>query len=328
MNLSQKCVLVTEGTTRSGRLICATLAKLGATVIIGASDTRGGNNLRDTIIAKHRNTNIHVRHIDLDNLRTLKRSATLIKSSFPHLNAIIHNTDQIHFRKKLTSNGFEASYGHNVLAPFCLTMSLIDVLAESARATIITLASDAFPQGIEPFNGTFSMKTGKRDVAEDGSARVYDPLIAYSEAKLAALVATRVLHNRLPNGTAALFALDAVHSCDQARSPQLWSTYLNSRFKAPSTVAAAIPQLLLANKKSPYSGCLIRDGKPSRKGGAFHRINEDALWEKILTDIQQGIGSEKEAPDNPGALAMIAQSPMDATHSNHDANNVHAGGAA
>lgn len=306
MNLSQKCVLVTEGTTRSGRLISATLAKLGATVIIGADDSRKGNAIRDALVAKHGNTNIHVRHLDLNNLRSLKRSATLLKTAFPHLNSIIHNTDQIHLRKKVTANGFDACYGHNVLAPFCLTMSLIDVLAESDRASVITLASDAFPAGVEPFGGIF--EAGAAQAAEgDGNADHYDPMLAYSESKLAALVATRVLHSRLPNGTAAIFAIDAVHGCDAVRSPQLWSTFLNSRFKAPSTLAAAIPQLLQANKRSPYSGCLIRDGKPSRKSGIYHSIDEDALWEKILADIQKGAGKSKDSKDEPGALAKLAQ---------------------
>lgn len=295
VNQSSQCILITEGTTRSGRLIATTLAEYGAQIIIGTEDGRRGNAVRDAIKAKTGNDNIHVRHLNLDNLRLLKRSANIIKRDFPRISGIIHNTDRLYLRQKKTADGFESHYGHNVLAPVCLTLALRDVLVKRERSATVMLTSDVFPAGVAPFGGQFhghNAQGGRATSPHLSPVTPYDPLIAYSESKVAALAASQVLHRCLSTREAAYFSVDPVHKQRDERSAHLWSTFVNSRFKAPSALCSTIRQLLLAKKPSPYAGCLIREGKPCRKSASFLSIDEAGLWAKISQDLQTALGEE------------------------------------
>ncbi|MEJ2680784.1 MAG: SDR family NAD(P)-dependent oxidoreductase [Gammaproteobacteria bacterium] len=286
MDLSHYCVLVAEGTTRSGRLIASGLAALRASVIVGTPNLRQGQAIRNALVAKNRNPRIHTCPLDLTNLSSVEQAIVKLKTQFPHLNALVLNADRLFWRYRKSNEGFEATYAHHVLGPLSLSLGLTDLLAQNRRSIIITFGSDQYPFTRQAFD--YSMKSSTTFPTKQSPPRTvsYNPLKSYLEAKLAILMISSALRTRLHGNTATVFALDTPISMSDRHPLQLWMGYLTNQLRSPAVYAETVPHLLVSRKRMPYSGCLIREGKPSRKHGICQEIDQDQLWEQTVADLR------------------------------------------
>lgn len=100
------------------------------------------------------------------------------------LHILINNAGVMRCPKNHTKEGIEMQLGVNHMGHFLLTNLLLDTLKASAPARIVNLSSSAHRRG------QIKMKDLNSD--ED-----YDPGKAYAQSKLAILLFTRELANRL-----------------------------------------------------------------------------------------------------------------------------------
>ncbi|HEX7701634.1 MAG TPA: SDR family NAD(P)-dependent oxidoreductase [Kofleriaceae bacterium] len=78
---------------------------------------------------------------DLYSLGEVRAAGAEIRRRFSRLDVLINNAGAIHFKRELTVDGFEKTFALDHLTPFLLTYELKDLLAASAPARVVTVAS-------------------------------------------------------------------------------------------------------------------------------------------------------------------------------------------
>ncbi len=124
----------------------------------------------------------------LDSVRALSKK---VLSVYPAVHVLTNNAGTLHEVWRRTTDGFEATWQVNHLAPFLLTNLLLDRLIASAPARVVTVASAAHE--------------GARIDFENLDAREgYSMLKAYGQSKLASIVFAFELARRWRDGALPL----------------------------------------------------------------------------------------------------------------------------
>jgi len=127
--------LVTGSTAGIGRALAAALAEAGVTVGIVARDAgRGEATQRE--IAAAAGTEVRLFVADLSRQADVRRLAREAIAAFPRLDIVVHAAAVFTQRRTVTSDGLEAMFATNQLAPFLLTNLLRDHLIASAPARV------------------------------------------------------------------------------------------------------------------------------------------------------------------------------------------------
>lgn len=142
-SLERRTCLVTGATSGIGAETALGLARLGARVVIAARDPRKAEATRADIVRKSGNKRVGVLLADLSSLAEVRKLADSLLSTCPELHVLVNNAGVVHTQRRVTVDGFEATFAVNHLAPFLLTNLLLDRMKESAPARIVNVASDA-----------------------------------------------------------------------------------------------------------------------------------------------------------------------------------------
>ena len=78
---------------------------------------------------------------DLYSLAEVRAAGSEIRRRFDRLDVLINNAGAIHWKREVTVDGFEKTFALDHLTPFLLTYELKNLLAASAPARIVTVAS-------------------------------------------------------------------------------------------------------------------------------------------------------------------------------------------
>jgi len=129
--MENKTVLVTGGTDGIGRETALQLARMGARVLVHGRDKEKGTQVlhdikRDTCDAK-----VSLYIADFSSLADVKRMAEDIKREHTELHVIVNNAGNFYRDRLLSSDGVEMTLAVNHLAPFLLTILLLDLLKAS-----------------------------------------------------------------------------------------------------------------------------------------------------------------------------------------------------
>lgn len=181
-----KRVLITGATDGIGLAAAAALAAKGAKLALTArSEEKARAAVEKIKSAGGGKADIDVLSADLSSMASVRRCAAEALSRYPRIDILVNNAGAMHPKRALTPEGFERTWAVNHLSVFLLTELLLDRLKASAPARIITTSSGAHRRaGAIPF--------------EDMSAeRCYREFLRYSETKLANVLFTRELANRL-----------------------------------------------------------------------------------------------------------------------------------
>jgi NAD(P)-dependent dehydrogenase (short-subunit alcohol dehydrogenase family) len=197
-SMQGKVCLVTGGSSGMGLVTARELATMGARVVMLCRNRAKGEAVQAQIQAESSNLQVELIVADLSELSQVRRAAHEFQQHYSQLHVLINNAGGMNAKRKVTSDGLEATFVTNYLAPFLLTQLLLDVLKEAAPARIINVSAPAH-------------KIGKIDFTDLQGAHHYNTLKAYSQAKLAQLYFTYELAQRLADTGVTVNALDPGH---------------------------------------------------------------------------------------------------------------------
>jgi NAD(P)-dependent dehydrogenase (short-subunit alcohol dehydrogenase family) len=180
-----KVCLITGATSGIGLESARALARQGATVVLSGRDKGRG----EAALAEVRRTvpdaKLDLMLADLTSLASVRQLAQDFQRKYSKLDVLLNNAGLILDQRKVTPDGFEATFGTNHLAHFLLTNLLLDLLKSSGAARVVNVSSEAHRVGSVAF-------------LEDVQAeRGYSGMKVYGNSKLANILFTRGLKRRL-----------------------------------------------------------------------------------------------------------------------------------
>ncbi|WP_331116628.1 SDR family oxidoreductase [Archangium sp.] len=181
-----KVCLVTGATSGIGLESVRALARLGATVVLSGRDPGRG----EAALAEVRRTvpdaKLDLMLADLTSLASVRKLAQDFQARYSRLDVLLNNAGLILDRRKLTEDGFEATFATNHLAHFLLTNLLLDLLKASGASRVVNVSSEGHRMGSLAFLDDVQVERGG-----------YSGIKVYGNSKLANILFTRGLARRL-----------------------------------------------------------------------------------------------------------------------------------
>lgn len=189
--------MVTGANAGIGLEAAKVLAARGATVLLACRDVNKGERAADAIRAEIEEANVPLVRLDLASLASVREAAGEIRRTSPHLDLLINNAGVMQVVPyQRTEDGFELTLATNHLGHFALTGLVLDRLLATAGSRIVTISSVAHQRGVIRFDDLQSERT-------------YSASAAYEQSKLANLLFTYELSERLQAAGARTIALAA-----------------------------------------------------------------------------------------------------------------------
>ena len=174
--IEQQTILITGATDGLGRAVAETLAGQGATLLLhGRSEERGERTLAE-ITAETGNSRLTYYRADFDALSEVRDVAERVSAEHERLDVLVNNAALgIDTARRVSTDGYEATFQVDYLAPYMLCYLLEEVLVASAPSRIVNVSS----AGQAPV-----------DFDDIMLERDYDGMQAYCQAKLGVVMLT------------------------------------------------------------------------------------------------------------------------------------------
>jgi NAD(P)-dependent dehydrogenase (short-subunit alcohol dehydrogenase family) len=208
-----RTAVVTGANAGLGREVARQLAARGATVVLACRDRGKGERAATLIRGESPHADLHVVGLNLASLASVREAAGEILSVSQRLDLLINNAGVMQVPYQRTGDGLELTLATNHLGHFALTGLLIDRILAAPGSRIVTVSSLAHRGGEIRFDDLQGERT-------------YDASDAYDQSKLANLLFSYELQDRL-GGAGASTAAIAAHPGIVATD--LWRT--SSRFE-------------------------------------------------------------------------------------------------
>ncbi|KAG7460577.1 hypothetical protein MATL_G00200210 [Megalops atlanticus] len=191
-----KTVIVTGANSGIGKATAAGLVQLQARVIMACRDRERAEEAAREIRqeAGPSQGEIVIKHLDLASLKSVRSFCEDIIQKEPKIDVLINNAGIFQCPYTKTDEGFEMQFGVNHLGHFLLTNLLLDLLKKSAPSRIVMVSSKLY-------------KYGQINFDDLNSERSYNKAFAYSQSKLANLLFTVELSQRLQDSGVTVNAL-------------------------------------------------------------------------------------------------------------------------
>ncbi|KAH7941718.1 hypothetical protein HPB49_016530 [Dermacentor silvarum] len=252
--LDDKVVVITGANTGLGRAAAKEFATRGASVIMACRDLTKCRRVRREILTQTQNKRVVCEELDLASLESIRNFAARINDSVKQVDILVNNAGVMRCPKLLTKDGFEMQLGVNHLGHFYLTGLLLDKIKAAAPSRVVNVSSIAHQRG-------------KINYTDFNSEKEYDPADAYNQSKLANVLFTKELAQKLKGTGVSVFA---VH-------PGIVNTEITRHMGIASSWTAAVfakPFLWLFTK-TPKQGvqgilyCALADGIEEHSGKYF-----------------------------------------------------------
>lgn len=193
-SMDGKIVVITGGNSGIGKATACELANAGATVVIACRDAYKAHAAVEEITAATGSNKVEFIPLDLADLNSVKHFTQLFLAKYDQLHVLINNAGVIFLRKNMTENGIEAQFGINHLGHFLLTNLLLDTLKKSAPSRVINVSSAMH-------------YIGRINFASVHGENGYGPTTAYGQSKLANILFTKELAERLKDSGVTAYCL-------------------------------------------------------------------------------------------------------------------------
>jgi NAD(P)-dependent dehydrogenase (short-subunit alcohol dehydrogenase family) len=170
--LDGRTVVVTGANSGIGFEATQFLAARGATVVMACRSVDRGERAAAEIRRSVANPDLDVRECDLADLDSVAAFTDSFASDYDELHVLCNNAGVMALPRGETADGFERQFGINHLGHFALTGQLLETLAATEGARVVTQSSGAHENGEIDFD----------DLQRRDS---YGRWAAYSQSKLA-----------------------------------------------------------------------------------------------------------------------------------------------
>jgi NAD(P)-dependent dehydrogenase (short-subunit alcohol dehydrogenase family) len=144
--------LVTGATNGIGKATALALARQKASVILHGRDPARLEATLAELRTASGNPALYPVRADFASLAEVAALAAQLRREFPGTSVLVNNAGLLTDHRQLSVDGFELTFAVNVLAPFLLTLSLLDMLKANAPARIVNVASTAMGGGTVDFS--------------------------------------------------------------------------------------------------------------------------------------------------------------------------------
>jgi NAD(P)-dependent dehydrogenase (short-subunit alcohol dehydrogenase family) len=141
--MKNRICLITGATLGIGKVTALALARAGATVVTVARNQARGQAAVDEIRRESGNAEVHLLVGDVSVQADVRRVAAEYRSRFDRLHVLVNNAGAVNGERVVTPDGLELTFAANHLGYFLLTNLLLDTLAASAPARVVSVASEA-----------------------------------------------------------------------------------------------------------------------------------------------------------------------------------------
>ena len=211
------------------------LARKGATLVMACRNLDKASTAAEEIRRDVPAADLEIIPLDLASLASVRTFAESFRAKYDRLDLLINNAGVMVPPYTKTEDGFELQFGANHLGHFALTGRLIGTLLETQGSRVVTVSSGAHRMGEMDFG----------DLQAEGG---YKPWHAYGRSKLANLLFTLELQNRLEGADADTIAAAAhpggTKTNLQGNMSNLWRPLLNLIMQEPEM--GALPTLYAA----------------------------------------------------------------------------------
>ncbi|MDH3438802.1 MAG: SDR family oxidoreductase [Betaproteobacteria bacterium] len=183
--MTGRTCVVTGATRGIGRPTAEALARMGATVVVHGRDSAAVGAVCRELTRSSGNSRVTGVVADLSSLADVRRLAREIAARHERLDVLVNNAGLGAIRRNTTADGYEWVFAVNHLAPFLLTNLLLEQLAASAPARVVTVSSMAYRRAVLDLDDP------------NWERRKYNGLQAYGASKLANILFTIELARRL-----------------------------------------------------------------------------------------------------------------------------------
>jgi NAD(P)-dependent dehydrogenase (short-subunit alcohol dehydrogenase family) len=191
-NLAEATILVTGATDGLGKRVASALAGQGATLLLHGRNRERLQATMEEVSEQTGSEKLRYYLADFSSLDAVRKLAERILSDEDRLEVLINNAGIIVQERKESEDGYERTFAVNYLSHFLLTRLLLPLLEHSAPSRIVNVAS----AGQSPVDFSNLM-------LEQG----YDAMKAYSQSKLAQVMFTFELAERLADTGVSVNAL-------------------------------------------------------------------------------------------------------------------------
>ncbi|TKW19413.1 hypothetical protein SEVIR_4G018400v4 [Setaria viridis] len=194
-DLRHVTAIITGATSGIGAETARVLAKRGARLVLPARSLKAAEEARARLRAECPDADVVVLPLDLSSLASVRRFvASFLDLGLP-LNLLVNNAGKYADRFALSEDGVEMTFATNYLGHFLLTRLLLEKMAETARASgfegrIVNVSSTIHSWFAGDDAVGYLDRVTRRKIP-------YDPTRAYALSKLANVLHTRALAERL-----------------------------------------------------------------------------------------------------------------------------------
>ena len=179
--LTDKIAIVTGANSGMGMATVEALSDQGATVIMLCRNEERGKKAA-AALTREKERKLDLMICDLGDFTSIRSFVRSVKEKYPRVDILVNNAGFISLDRQETKEGIERQFGINHLGHFLLTTLLLDWMPPGSR--IVNVASGAH-------------KVGKIHFEDINLRRGYNVVKAYSQSKLANVLFTRELAERL-----------------------------------------------------------------------------------------------------------------------------------
>ena len=274
--LEGRTALVTGATGGLGRAASASLAGLGARVVLVGRDPAKLESLRGELAGANGEDRFPTVVADLSSLAEVRAAADAVRAAEVRLDVLVDNAGSIYPQRTITRDGLEASMALMAVGPFALVAGLLPLLRASDDARVIAVTSGGmYTQGI--------------DVDDlDGAAVEYNGPRFYARAKRAQVALVREWARRTAGST---IAFNAMHP-GWARTPGLtdslpgFDRVMGPILRTPEEGIDSITWLASAPREEIGNGLLYLDRRARPFDRApFTRLDareRRRLWDAVV----------------------------------------------
>jgi NAD(P)-dependent dehydrogenase (short-subunit alcohol dehydrogenase family) len=272
-----KRVVITGASRGIGRQTALALGGQGAHLGLVVRNKELGDTVAEEVKALGAGGDVEVYVGDLSSLAEVRRVAEEFLEKHDKLDVLVNNAGALLMERKLTKDGYEATFATNHLAYFLMADKLLHALEKTPGARIVNVASEAHRRGKMTWDDLMGEKS-------------YFGFFAYCQSKLANILFSRELSKRLegkdvttnslhPGAIASSFALN-----NTGIVPFLWRLaspfLLNEKNGAKTQIFLASDPSVAKTTGKYFDKC--KERRPSREAS-----DDDAA--KKLWDITEDL---------------------------------------